>query len=333
MGADGLGSVTADSGLPGLEWAMSLGSLRTHRPGKRAVVETSCGTCFVKVVAPARTARVAARYVRLARVPAVPDVIVTDDELGVIVLDRRPGTTLRDAITRGDALPPADALVDALRPLWARDVVHGDFNDANVLVAGGRVAGLVDLDRSGPGDPQDDLATLVAHLHALAVYRPQEEARIARYRDGLRAAFNGRFGDIDGRIAGVLDRLAQRADELGKPREAARCRAVAARTRNEAALAGPPRGRELSRSADALGDLPRLDAARAHVDPLGGTVDERAHALDVGIPTSLGATVAVADAVAEGGVLAAHLAHGCHDAHLYESETGNRTRLASAPHD
>lgn len=310
--------MTADAALPGLEWALSFGLLRTLRPGKRAVVEASCGTCFVKVVQPHRTARIAARYVRLDGVATVPEVVMCDETLGVIVLARKPGRTLRTAIVGGDerTLPSADALAEALAPLWARNLVHGDFNDANVLVADGRVTGLVDLDRSGPGDPRDDLATLLAHLTALAIYRPGFDTQIRRYRDAIGRAWRARFGDLDRRTAEVLERLAQRAEELGRGREAAGCRAAAARTRNEAALEGPPRGRELSPSADALGDLPGLDAARAHVETLGRAVHERAHALDVGVPTSLGATVAVADAVAEGGVLTAHLAHGCHDAHL-----------------
>ncbi|HSI92288.1 MAG TPA: phosphotransferase [Jiangellaceae bacterium] len=45
--------------------------------------------------------------------------------------------------------------------------VHGDFYEAQLLVSGGRITGLLDADTAGPGRRVDDLACLVAHLSVL----------------------------------------------------------------------------------------------------------------------------------------------------------------------
>src|SRR5262245_64096264 len=59
-------------------------------------------------------------------------------------------------------------------------------------------------------------------------------------------------------------------------------------------------------------DLAGLDAGGAHEEALGRTVHDGADALDVGVPTTLGAPVGVADRHAERRLLAADLAHRCH---------------------
>ena len=61
-----------------------------------------------------------------------------------------------------------------------------------------------------------------------------------------------------------------------------------------------------------LGDLAGAQAAGAHVDALGRTVDERSDPLNVRIPTTLGADVGVADTHAERRLLAANFANRCH---------------------
>lgn len=76
--------------------------------------------------------------------------------------------------------PRLDALVRAIRDGLAaiekrlemrpHDVVHGDFYEAQVFVAEGRVVGLLDIDTVGPGRRADDLACLLAHLSVLADY-------------------------------------------------------------------------------------------------------------------------------------------------------------------
>src|SRR5439155_7987530 len=60
------------------------------------------------------------------------------------------------------------------------------------------------------------------------------------------------------------------------------------------------------------GDLPGLDAGRAHVQPLGRSVDLGVHDLDVGVPAARGAAVRVGDPVAEARPLAADVADSSH---------------------
>src|ERR687886_199297 len=71
---------------------------------------------------------------------------------------------------------------------------------------------------------------------------------------------------------------------------------------------GPP-SRLLGRSA---GDLARLQAGGAHVEPLRGRPDHRADPLDVRVPATLGAPVGVRDRVTEARPLAADVAVGSH---------------------
>lgn len=50
--------------------------------------------------------------------------------------------------------------------------VHGDFYEAQLLAANGRITGLLDADTAGPGRRIDDLACLVAHLSVLVTMAP-----------------------------------------------------------------------------------------------------------------------------------------------------------------
>jgi hypothetical protein len=45
--------------------------------------------------------------------------------------------------------------------------VHGDFYESQVMVDGGRVVGMLDIDTFGWGRPADDPATLLGHLAVL----------------------------------------------------------------------------------------------------------------------------------------------------------------------
>jgi aminoglycoside phosphotransferase (APT) family kinase protein len=47
-------------------------------------------------------------------------------------------------------------------------VVHGDVHEAQVIVRRDVVTGLLDIDDVGPGDPLDDMATLLGHLRCRA---------------------------------------------------------------------------------------------------------------------------------------------------------------------
>ena len=74
-----------------------------------------------------------------------------------------------------------------------------------------------------------------------------------------------------------------------------------------------PRGSARDVADRALRHLARADARGADVQTLGGPVDDGAHLLDVGIPTTLRPPVGVTDVHSERRLLAADLAHRCHD--------------------
>lgn len=78
------------------------------------------------------------------------------------------------------------ALADGIRP-FERSVgahplvpVHGDLYEAQLLVDGGRITGLLDVDTFGLGRRVDDLATMIGHLSVLAVGSPRRVV-IERY--------------------------------------------------------------------------------------------------------------------------------------------------------
>lgn len=67
--------------------------------------------------------------------------------------------------------------------------VHGDLHDAQLLVDGGRITGLLDIDTVGPGQRTTDLATLIGHLSTLALSSPRRPA-VERYAAQLLAGFD-----------------------------------------------------------------------------------------------------------------------------------------------
>ena len=89
------------------------------------------------------------------------------------------------------AVPGSASLIDDLagaatgRTLPAETTTHGDLYPAQLLIDGGAVTGLLDLDGSRIGSVVDDPASLVAHLLALAHVRPAAAARIHAYRREL----------------------------------------------------------------------------------------------------------------------------------------------------
>jgi aminoglycoside phosphotransferase (APT) family kinase protein len=62
--------------------------------------------------------------------------------------------------------------VDHVTPEGPPVGVHGDFYEAQLLVSGDRVTGLLDLDTAGRGERLDDAACLLAHLDVLALIHP-----------------------------------------------------------------------------------------------------------------------------------------------------------------
>jgi len=242
-----------DPWLPGLRVAMSppevramLGALgvppapvhlqlRAHRPGRRAVVEVVTGDTrlFLKVVRTSKIAALQARHRALEAVLPVPRTHGWSAEHGLIVLEARPGLTLRAALAEGARVPSAAELEELLREMpapsdgalaasqvdaglgqidllrrlsparasmldaIAQDFerhgverparqelrpVHGDLHEAQVIVQGGQVSGVLDIDGVGLGDPVDDWATLLAHLEVWRHVAPAEaQDRVTAY--------------------------------------------------------------------------------------------------------------------------------------------------------
>lgn len=101
--------------------------------------------------------------------------------------------------------------------------VHGDYYEAQVLVAGDRIAGLLDVDTYGWGRPSDDPATMLGHL-AVWARLSREPTRVNRYAAELLRRWDARVdpADLRRRVAAVVLGLAtgpfrvQRADWPGE---------------------------------------------------------------------------------------------------------------------
>lgn len=123
------------------------------------------------------------------RAPDLPEIEALLDRIAPALLDQ-PATasfaadlpaqlaavagTLPDPVSR--RLVRLGAAVGARIALTAGDhpvvPTHGDLHAANLVVAGGpdaTVAGVLDVDRAGPGHRLDDLACLLAHMSVAAV--------------------------------------------------------------------------------------------------------------------------------------------------------------------
>ena len=100
--------------------------------------------------------------------------------VGVLELSRRPAWAERaaDYAKAAAAVLPdeqerifalAGRVEELLASTDAGPVVpaHGDFYEANLLVEGGRITGLMDVDSLGPGHLVDDLACFLGHLAVL----------------------------------------------------------------------------------------------------------------------------------------------------------------------
>lgn len=96
----------------------------------------------------------------------------------------------------GTALPPEAArAADIASAISERAVhgptvaVHGDFYENQLMVEGGRITGLLDIDTAGSGDRIDDLACCLGHLDVLGQIRPSRRAAL----HALRAAWQEEF--------------------------------------------------------------------------------------------------------------------------------------------
>lgn len=87
---------------------------------------------------------------------------------------------------------------------------HGDFYESQLLLDGGRVRGLLDVDTAGPGRRSDDLACLLAHVSVLAQMEPAHAATSEALVASWLAGFDRRVdpGELRARVAGVVVSLA-----------------------------------------------------------------------------------------------------------------------------
>ncbi|UFU05784.1 phosphotransferase [Ruania halotolerans] len=135
------------------------------------------------------------------------------------------------AIERG----VADLLSELPAP--AQVPTHGDFYEANVFTAAGKVHGAIDLDSLGPGAREDDLATMLGHLSVLPALAPERYHHVDEITDDWFAVFSERVDPaaLAARVAAVvLSLVAGTAADQGRARLAVADRWLT-RARNERA--------------------------------------------------------------------------------------------------
>ena len=86
---------------------------------------------------------------------------------------------------------------------------HGDFHDGQLLVEGGRITGLLDVDTHGVGHPGDDPATMLGHLESRRPHAPRPD-RIAEMSASLAGLWSRRVdpGELRRRTSAVMLGLA-----------------------------------------------------------------------------------------------------------------------------
>jgi hypothetical protein len=90
-----------------------------------------------------------------------------------------------------------DRLIGALEPAIERAAlrsgatIHGDLYEAQLVVDDDRIIGLIDIDDAGPGDPLDDLASVLGHLRYRETTARDSTLRrhLGGYADSLRREF------------------------------------------------------------------------------------------------------------------------------------------------
>lgn len=109
---------------------------------------------------------------------------------------------------------------------------HGDLHEANLLVRGGRVVGLLDVDSAGPGHRVDDLACMLGHMSVLPALAPDVHRHVAAALPRWVEAFDALVDPVAlrARTAGVvLSLVAGARREDGEWRADAEARLDAAR--------------------------------------------------------------------------------------------------------
>jgi aminoglycoside phosphotransferase (APT) family kinase protein len=104
------------------------------------------------------------------------------------------------------ALRIADRVTSRTSGLAVDSPVHGDFYEAQLMLTGSVVTGVLDVDSAGPGRRADDLACMVAHIETLATLRGWDSTRLQslarEYWRDFSQVVEPR--ELNARIAGVL---------------------------------------------------------------------------------------------------------------------------------
>ncbi|HSK21776.1 MAG TPA: phosphotransferase [Egicoccus sp.] len=119
-------------------------------------------------------------------------------------------TSKRDPVAFADPTRHLDFLTDVV-PAAAADLrriaadvaaleaplvpVHGDLHDGQLLLTGGRVTGVLDVDGSGPGHLAGDAGNLVAHLEVIGHVWPDVAERAGTYAAAVAEAYRPVVGD------------------------------------------------------------------------------------------------------------------------------------------
>lgn len=106
----------------------------------------------------------------------------------------------------------------------AERTVHGDFYEAQLLVDGTAIVGVVDVDDARVGSRYDDPATLLGHLVGLAHVRPGAAERLTAYRRELDTALGLDGAALRAAVLGVLLGLATTPFRRQEPAWAAHTR-------------------------------------------------------------------------------------------------------------
>jgi aminoglycoside phosphotransferase len=122
----------------------------------------------------------------LLATPPRRDLVHTVDHHAAVIAATVPAARSRVEDLAGDLRAPRGA-AGPLVP------VHGDFYDAQVLVHGGRITGLLDVDTAGPGRRLDDLANCCAHLSVLGATRYGDALLAVAERHGCPAELRRRI--------------------------------------------------------------------------------------------------------------------------------------------
>lgn len=227
IGLDEGGTLRARSYRPGRRAVLEL-----NFPDRRV---------FVKAVRPSRVGDLQERHRLLADRMPVPKSLGWLPDDGVVVMEGLPGQPMSSGGSVPDAaaleallglVPPTEYVVSPLRrrsrghadrlkailPAASDRIeelvgrlagiepdtqvpAHGDFHAGQVIVDGDVVVGLIDVDTVGMGERADDLATMIGHLHVMALGGRSSHARQA---ERLLAGFERSHGDLRPRIAAAV---------------------------------------------------------------------------------------------------------------------------------